>query len=294
LKTPILFIIYNRPETVNEVFKVLKKIKPKRLFIASDAPRDWINSDIDNCNKTRKIVENVDWECDVKYNYFTENHGTKFGPAKAIDWFFSEVDEGIILEHDCLPNIDFFDFCSTMLERYRFEEKVMHINGSNFLLNKVNIIHDYYFSKIPLIWGWATWKRAWNKYDVNMKNYQYDKLVLPGNFLMKYMWKKTFNLVFQKKIETWDYQWTYTLFKNNSLVVVPSKNLVSNIGFGDKATFGKNDKSIYSKLKTKKHKVQFHPIDFIWNKKADYFLMKTHFNMNIKTFIKKMMKNIFK
>lgn len=166
---PILFIIFNRPETTKAVFHEIRKNQPFQLFVAADGPRREIFEDIENCRKVREIIQLIDWECNVQTLFRDENLGCKIAVSSAIDWFFSQVDEGIILEDDCLPDQSFFPFCQELLEKYRYDAKIMMIGGSNFQFNKNKFEYSYYFSRYFHIWGWASWKRAWQFYDVEMK-----------------------------------------------------------------------------------------------------------------------------
>ena len=168
---PILFIVFNRPEVTARVFEMIRKIKPEKLFIAADGPRDTINNEYENTLLVRKIVENIDWPCLINKRYSEKNLGCKIAVSSAITWFFDNVEEGIILEDDCLPNLSFFYFCRDLLERYKNTDRVKVISGTNFLSTHDKAKYDYYFSNFPQIWGWATWKRAWAEYDLQMRDY---------------------------------------------------------------------------------------------------------------------------
>ncbi len=167
-ETPILFIVFNRPDTTQQVFNVIKRIKPKYLFVAADGPRPDVPADIEKCKRTRLIVEQVDWDCEIKTLFRDQNKGCGRGPAEAITWFFEYVDEGIILEDDCVPHIEFFKFIPLMLEKYRNESRIFLIIGTNFLGEWRPKKHSYFFSLFAHTWGWATWKRAWKLYDFEL------------------------------------------------------------------------------------------------------------------------------
>ncbi|MBA4056200.1 MAG: nucleotide-diphospho-sugar transferase, partial [Marivirga sp.] len=162
LETPVLLLIFNRPDTTRRVFEAIRKARPKRLFVAADGPRQHKPEDADRCAKARKIATDVDWECEVKTFFRDTNVGCGRGPSGGISWFFEHVDEGIILEDDCLPSPLFFRFCAELLERYRDDKRVMEIGGNTFM-DEANRDkeYSYYFSSHNNIWGWATWKRAW-------------------------------------------------------------------------------------------------------------------------------------
>jgi len=243
LNTAVLLVIFNRPQTTKLVFEAIRKVKPTRLYVAADGPRLEVESDIINCAEARKIIENVDWECDVKTYFRDEDLGCGRGPSTAFSWFFTHEEEGIILEDDCLPSQDFFRFCEELLERYRNDTRVMHIGGNNFLNGwKRDDDYSYYFSKSGHIWGWATWRRAWDMFDYNIK--LYDKLKRKNyfrNFFLNplekfYHLRKFEKTIHSRKIDWWDYQWDFARYVNSGLAIVPKTNLIKNIGFGSNAT----------------------------------------------------------
>lgn len=250
LKTPILFIIFNRPETTKKVFEVIRQAKPKKLFIAADGPRDSKPNEKELCEKVKKIATQIDWDCEVKTLFREKNLGCGKAVSSAITWFFENVEEGIILEDDCLPDLSFFKFCSELLDKHRLDEKVFMISGDNFLPESLRLKESYYFSKFAHIWGWATWRRAWKKYDFQMKDFpiflSQKKIteIWKDRNTQKY-WLEKFNEVYKHKIDTWDYQWVYTIWKNNGFSIAPNVNLISNIGFGIEGThtLNKNDSS---------------------------------------------------
>lgn len=245
-KVPILFLLFNRPDLAQIVFNTIRAIRPEKLFISVDGPRLNNSSDELACGKCREFTKQVDWECEVKTLFQTLNLGCKVGVSSAINWFFSEVEEGIILEDDCLPDLSFFPFCAELLEKYRDDTRIMMISGDNFLLSKEEVKYSYYFSRYHFIWGWATWRRAWKLYDVNMTNWPI--LVDDCNFLFQFSkrreqryWENILNYIFQGKIDTWDYQWALTKWVNNGLTICPKVNLIKNIGFTKEATHTKRE-----------------------------------------------------
>ncbi len=243
MKKPVLFIIFNRPETTKQVFDAIRKYKPTRLFIAADGPRNNKVGEKERCEKARKITENVDWPCKVKRLYRNTNLGCKNAVSGAVTWFFKNVDEGIILEDDCLPDQTFFDYCNILLKRYRNDTNIMHISGSSFCPKYVKN-ESYYFSQYPLVWGWATWKRAWKFYNKKI-NVSFNKdwpLFRKYNmsFIQKVYWIMNFVNVSNCSIDTWDYQWVYAIWRQKGCSITPNNNLVKNIGFSDDATHTKN------------------------------------------------------
>jgi len=166
--TPILFLVFNRPNTTQRVFNVIRQVKPKQLFVAADGPRRDKGADEEKCEATREIVKQIDWDCEVKTLFREENLGCGKAVSSAITWFFENVEEGIILEDDCLPNLDFFGYCEELLDRYRDNREVMFIGGDNFQKGKKWGDASYYFSAYNHVWGWATWKRTWDIYDFKL------------------------------------------------------------------------------------------------------------------------------
>ena len=169
---PILFLIYRQPEITRATFERIRQIKPSRLYIAADGPHRDRPSEKEGCELTRRVIDQIDWPCEVKKRFLPENVGLKKAVSGAIEWFFSEVDEGIILEYDCLATPSFFYFCQEMLNRYRNDESVFCITGDNLQNGVWRGDGDYYFSNLFGCWGWATWKRSWKYWKPNLPNYE--------------------------------------------------------------------------------------------------------------------------
>ena len=241
ITTPVAILIFNRPDTTKKVFEEIRKAEPEKLFVIADGPRQTVEKDKELCELARKITENIDWDCEVTRDYSIENYGLRKRVESGLTQMFKSVYEAIILEDDCVPHQSFFPFCQELLNRYRDEEKVMMISGNNFFSELKNKGHSYYFSSFNPIWGWATWKRAWGLYDAEMKDWNDLKEGdLLHNFLQDDASVKYFRTIFQEvyedKIKSWAYRWLYSMFRENGLSIVPSKNLVTNIGFGTQAT----------------------------------------------------------
>jgi hypothetical protein len=245
---PILFIIFNRPSTTQQVFEAIRAIRPSRLYIAADAPRVGRTGDIEKCKATRIVTEHIDWPCTVKRLYRTENLGCGLAVSGAINWFFSFEEAGIILEDDCLPHPDFFEFASTMLERYKENSRIISINGSN-LGYQIQNGESYCFSRYMNMWGWATWADRAKEIDYSLKSWK--SIKNPLFFLYRHMrqhffdtdinwykyWKEKFDLTVNNEIITWwDWQWIYHQLTHHKLSIVPAVNLVTNIGFNADAT----------------------------------------------------------
>jgi len=255
LNTAVLFLVFNRLDTTKQVFSAIKEAKPPRLYIAADGARTSKEGEAEKVKAVREfILQNIDWDCDIRTLFREENLGCKYAVSGAIDWFFKQEEMGIILEDDCLPSQSFFWFCEELLERYKDDMRVWHISGDNFQNGIIRGDGDYYFSKYNHVWGWASWANRWKFYDVDMKSFsKFQKANCIENIFtdqqsQKY-WNTAFTKVSQGKINTWDYQWTYTVFCNNGLSVLPNKNLISNIGFGVDATHTLELESEFSKLK---------------------------------------------
>jgi hypothetical protein len=241
LSTPVAFIIFNRPDTTARVFEAIRQAKPLKLLVVADGPRLDRSDEVEKCTATRAIIDRVDWDCEVFINYSDINLGCKRRVSSGIDWVFSQVEEAIILEDDCLPSPSFFQFCQTMLERYRHDERIMMVSGNNFLPEDNRVKDSYYFSKYASIWGWATWRRAWQHYDVNMSSWPEFRdrglinVVCHEPIEAEY-WLKIFSDIAENLIDTWDYQWVYTCWQQSGMTIMPTVNLISNIGFRDDAT----------------------------------------------------------
>ena len=284
LVTPVLFLIFNRPDTTQQVFNSIKKAKPKQLFVAADGPREKKEGEKEKCEQARKVIEQVNWDCEVKTLFRDRNLGCKIGVSSAINWFFENVEEGIILEDDCLPSQSFFWFCQELLEHYRNDTRVMHISGNNFQFGRKIGNASYYFSIFGLIWGWATWKRAWRYYDVKMKTYSQfkDEGQIKNIFYnkkMQHYYKKIFDKVYKEKIDTWDYQWLYSRLLNQGISIHPNVNLVQNIGFGIDASHTKNgDNKIRNNLAKNLQFPLNHSIFKLVNKNADEYIFENVIN----------------
>lgn len=235
MKIPILFLIFNRPDTTQKVFNEIKKIKPEKLYVAADGARQDVPGESEKCHQARSIIQQVDWPCEVKTLFREQNAGCKYAVSSGIGWFFQQEESGIILEDDCLPNLTFFQFCEELLEKYKYDEHIMMIGGTNFQLGKKFNPESYYFSKYCHVWGWASWKRAWQKYDLEMKRYPEFLAQKKINALCVHSseqsyWNSIFDAVYNGKIDTWDYQWVFSIWNEGAVSIIPNVNLISNIG----------------------------------------------------------------
>jgi len=241
LRTPVAFLIFNRPDTTATVFAAIAKARPATLLVVADGPRDSRPGEESLCAAARAIVDRVDWPCEVLTNFSDHNLGCRRRVSSGIDWVFSLVEEAIFLEDDCLPDPTFFPFCEEMLERYRTDSRVMHIGGTNFQGTSRVSEESYYFSRHVHVWGWASWRRAWRHYDVDMRAWTWARATgRVADILSTPMERRAFTSLFDRvargQIDTWDTQWTLACRANHALSIVPSRNLISNIGFRGDAT----------------------------------------------------------
>jgi hypothetical protein len=285
-KTPILFLIFNREDTTQKVFEAIRQRKPKYLFVAADGPRKNKIDEAERCQRTRDIIKQVDWDCELKTLFRDENLGCKIAVSSAITWFFEQVEQGIILEDDCLPDPSFFPYCEELLNRYKDDTRIGHISGNCFFPNQLDKDYSYNFCSMSHIWGWATWRRVWKNYDVNFpywSKYRYNQEV--RNRIFNNLWEKIYFSSFisdtlsgKRKINTWDVQYLFMLRLQHQLSVYPICNLVTNIGLNsifDTHTSSKSDKlcihlsSLSFPLK--------HPEYIVPNSKIDKTTMKKSF-----------------
>ena len=275
LTTPVAFIIFNRPDTTEQVFAEIAKAKPTKLLVIADGARANKAGEAAKVVATRAIIERVDWDCEVLTNYSEINLGCKRRVSSGIDWVFEQVEEAIILEDDCLPDSSFFRFCQEMLERYRADQRIAIISGTN-LSNELDSTDSYYFSRYPHIWGWASWRRVWEKYDVGMESLSslIESKSFQSSFEKKAEWKhwvEAFTAVREGKVDTWDAQVMFLAFTNSMLSIFPTKNMISNLGFRPDATHTTAQSSSLSKLSTSELLFPLkHPQFVIRNFKAEY------------------------
>lgn len=240
-KTAVAFFVFNRPETTLRVFEQIRSVRPTQLFLVADGPREGVLDDADRCRAVRDIVAQVDWPCEVLTDYADANLGCRRRVSTGLDWVFANVPEAIILEDDCLPDQTFFRFCDELLDRYRDDERVMLVAGTNSLFGADAAASSYYFSSFGQLWGWAAWRRTWTYYDVDMKIWPRMRAAgwlaqLFSDRGMRRYWELIFEMSFRGLIKTWDYQLIFSSMVQNGLTVVPQSNLVTNIGFGSDAT----------------------------------------------------------
>ncbi|MEW5859289.1 MAG: glycosyltransferase family 2 protein, partial [Cyanobacteriota bacterium] len=242
MKTPVALLIFKRPETTAKVFEAIRQAKPPKLLVVADGPRTDQPGEAEMCAAARAIIDTVDWNCEVIKNYSDVNLGCGLRPATGINWVFEQVEEAILFEDDCLPHPTFFQFCEELLEKYRDDERVMSIAGTNLLGERKLPGQSYYFSYFGGNWGWASWRRAWKYFDYDIKQWPE---ILESGFLENYLrvpkyylfWQKIFQNAYQNQNRScWDYQWLLACWLQHGLKIVPEVNLITNIGFGANAT----------------------------------------------------------
>ena len=299
LSTPVLFLIFNRPEITKQVFNAIQQAKPPRLYVAGDGPRSKCTEDEDNCKLARSIATNVDWDCEVKTLFRDHNLGCRLAVSQAIYWFFEQEPEGIILEDDCLPSQSFFWFCQEMLEYFRNDKAVGVICGfySNELEYKPSA--SFFFSRYLRVWGWAGWRRSNEGYDSNINlliekqnTWKKDIFSRTDIFLKRY-WQDMFEEVGSGKIDTWDIQLQYLLWQKKQQVIVSSKNLVQNIGWAQGA---------HPLTKDHNHELATSEINFPLttpdmterDTRADQVIEKISYQITIFSFLKRLLRKMIK
>ena len=237
---PILLIGFNRPEQTKITLDAILNIQPTKLYVNADGPRRGRSDDIEKCIQVRNLIRNTKMECELFTNFHEVNLGCKNAVSSAIDWFFENEEMGIIIEDDCHPSKDFFYFVRELLFKFKDDKRVMHISGVNQLRRTPVIDESFYYSNHGHIWGWATWKRAWEMNDVNIFN---SKIIHKETFANIFDTEKEhkkmlylLDIIKNGKLNTWDYQWEVSRLLNNGLSINPKYNLVKNIGFTIDAT----------------------------------------------------------
>jgi len=298
---PILFLVFNRLDTTKQVFEMIRKTTPQKLYIGSDGPRNNRVGEKEVVDEVREyVLKSIDWNCEVKKLFREENLGCGKAPAQAITWFFENEEMGIILEDDCLPHIDFFDYCAILLKKYKDNENIAAISGTSLLQNKFKSKYSYYFGKYGGIWGWASWRRAW-------KGYQFDMSFLDKTFIEQKIdetfktseerkfWKSLFNMKNRiQKIDFWDYQWCFHIWSNNRFSIVPYTNLIANIGFGEDATHTFDTASNFSSMKTQSILPITHPSEVTINVEIDDYIFKKFYRQRPISLRKRIINKIYK
>ncbi len=241
MKSPILFLIFNRPDTTKRVWQIISQVRPPKLYIAADGPRPNREEDIAKCKETREITEHIEWPCEVKRLYRTENLGCGKGVSNAISWFFENEPQGIILEDDIEPHPDFFEYCDIMLDRYKEDANVQLITGHNAFYDGMASNTTYYMSSLFHMWGWASWKRVWSTYEFDaqkLNQSEFETKLSQRHISKGYKkyWMSVFELMKNHGSDTWDFQLFFNQILYDRYSIIPYKNITKNIGFTQDAT----------------------------------------------------------
>jgi FkbM family methyltransferase len=281
-KAAIAYIIYNRPRHVLRTFEAIRAARPEQLFIIADGPKRDVVTDDENCRQALEIVRNIDWPCEVFEDVSPENLGLKTRVSSGLDWVFSHVDRVIVLEDDCLPHPDFFGFCKTLLERYASDENIWAITGDNFQKGLQRGTASYYFSKYPHCWGWATWKRCWEKYDPDISFWETFRTsgkwssINAGDGEQSY-WESIFDRVAKGLVNSWAYPWTACAWYHGGVTATPNVNLVTNIGFGPDGTHCLESVDRDESPRESLGEAIIHPRGTFRDVRADLFVFENHF-----------------
>ena len=261
MNVPILFIVFNRPDTTLKVFEIIKQIKPVKLYVSADGSRTEVPGEYEKSQLVRQIVSNIDWPCELKTQFHQHNLGCGLGPRSAFEWFFKHEENGIILEDDCLPDLSFFSFCEELLIKYESNKKILNISGCNLGYEHNGQNESYFFSRYMNMWGWATWRDRMESIDFEMHDWktshfrkikaikllkhQWFEWDLPYYKKWYYYWNKTVNA----NPTWWDFQFIYSQLKSKRYSIFPAKNLIKNLGFDQQGTHTLNDQNPLADLK---------------------------------------------
>ncbi len=286
LTTPVVFLIFRRPDLTQRVFERIRQARPQTLFVVADGARSL--EEAEKCAQARAVIEQVDWQCDVYKNYAETNLGCKQRVSSGISWAFSQVEEAIILEDDCLPVPTFFTFCEALLNHYRTDERIFAIAGNNFQDGISRSPYSYYFSKYPHIWGWATWRRAWQYWNDQPGLWTKFKELhlisaIHSHPLEQSYWQGIFDTMFYHQYpDTWDYIWSFACWSQGGLTIVPQVNMVSNLGFREDATHTRNTEDKNANLATTDLVQMRHPPFVVTHTWADQYTLQRAFRIRQK------------
>lgn len=241
MKSAVLLLAFNRPDSTALVFEAIRAARPPRLYVSVDGPRVGRSEDTIRCAKVRSIASDVDWPCELHTHFLEENLGCRAAVGRGLDWFFENEPEGVILEDDVLPEPGFFDFCDELLEKYRNDDAVAAISGSNFIASDYKPQASYFFSRYTHVWGWATWRRAWLAHDQAMSAWPAWRDaggledIFASGFARRY-WREQFDAVHERRLGSWAFPWLFTCWSRRVLAAMPAENQTTNLGFGRDAT----------------------------------------------------------
>jgi hypothetical protein len=273
LKVPVLIVLYNEVEDTHNLFQIIRKIQPEKIYVAGDGAIHNDRLDYVLCVRTRAVIL-PEWKCEVKELFIEEHLGKAKMITTAMDWFFHQEEEGIVLFATTHPHLDFFPYCEELLEKYRNDKQVNHISGSNLSRKNVKTNTSYYFSAYPFIWGFATWADRWQGYNLKLCEWDHDNFNTAMNRYVfsneeKMHWLKRYNILRKHDLDIWEYQYIYHTWHQNGLSITPIHNLVTNVGLRDKP------RRIRKLMRKTKNILPLkHPTDIIQDKDADKYVFK--------------------
>jgi hypothetical protein len=275
-RSPVAYLVFNRPQQTQRTFAAIRAQQPRRLYVIADGPRVGHPSDARRCAEVRRIVSQVDWPCEVQYQFAEVNLGCKVRVSSGLNWVFQHTERAIVLEDDCLPHHDFFTFCDDLLDRYADDTRVWVITGNNFQNGRHRGQGSYYFSKFNHCWGWASWRRAWSQYRRELDFWPQWKQSRDwadwiADPVERRHWEKLFDRAHRGEIDTWDLQWTASIWHSHGLTATPNVNLVSNIGFGADATHTTTEGSENAEIPVRPLGELLHPDQVCLDQDADRF-----------------------
>jgi hypothetical protein len=282
MQTPVVMIVFNRPELARRVFERVRAARPPRLLVVCDGPRQNRPADAARVAAVRKIFDHeVDWPCEVVRDYASQNIGCMDRIHSGLNHAFELFEEAVILEDDCLPDPSFFPYCDELLARYRNDKRVMNIAGTNFITNHYQPGSSYWFSRHPWTWGWASWRRAWQHNDFHLASWDARQAELRASFASRWerqYWLSTFDHARQdlRSADCWDFQWNFSCRTHGGVSIVPRYNLIENLGFGTDSTHTATD---MSRLAVKTHPLTFpltHPERVTVNRYADDLITRIY------------------
>ena len=255
LETPVALIIFRRPDQTRKVLKMIAEARPRVLYVISDGPSTGDSETAAAVAECKSLIEEIDWDCKVRKNYSDVNLGCRARVVSGLDWVFENETSAIILEDDCVPDQSFFGYCEFLLKRYENEDRIGGIGGTNIYESRLESLNeDFFFSRYPAIWGWATWKRTWIQYRKLLPEVKLDDMKKFSSFSTNSKtheyWLSRFKEVRDGRLDTWDYQLSYTCMENDKLWVIPTRNLIRNIGFGRSASHTLDADSPFAELGT--------------------------------------------
>ncbi|MEO7425749.1 MAG: glycosyltransferase family 2 protein [Fibrobacteria bacterium] len=282
MRTPVAFLIFNRPDVTAKVFECIRAARPPKLFVVADGARAGKAGEAASCQAARAVIEKVDWECEVFREFSESNLGCMRRVSTGLDWVFSQVEDAIVLEDDCIPDPTFFRYCQELLDRYRNDTRITCVSGDNFQFGRTRGPYSYYFSRYNHCWGWATWRRAWNQFDREMKEWPtirdngrlFD--ILGNRANVKY-WTRIFDQVAANKIDSWAFRWTFAAWRESGLTALPNANLVSNIGYDGAGTHTRKSDRYASMATVPMEFPLRHPPFIIRDTGADAYTQSTMF-----------------